>query len=109
MEIPLNSYKAVSVHNSRDTQKNLKHYDVIWEDRDVRYDINSKQLKLRNGEFIVDKLHVIENTKGNRENKDSFFCAAISPNMPYYHKLSSAEFIPLLYPLQAEFKARIGF
>ncbi|KRY33457.1 Bardet-Biedl syndrome 5 -like protein [Trichinella spiralis] len=38
-------------------KKNLKHYDVIWEDRDVRYDVNSKQLKLRNGEFIVDKLH----------------------------------------------------
>ncbi|KRZ47798.1 Bardet-Biedl syndrome 5 -like protein [Trichinella nativa] len=46
-------------------ERNLKHYDVIWEDRDVRYDVDSKQLKLRNGEFIVDKLHGIENTKGN--------------------------------------------
>ncbi|OUC43791.1 hypothetical protein D917_09516, partial [Trichinella nativa] len=54
MEIPLKSYKAVSVYNSRDThvssteifikcfkKRNLKHYDVIWEDRDVRYDVDS--------------------------------------------------------------------
>ncbi|KRY33478.1 Bardet-Biedl syndrome 5 -like protein, partial [Trichinella spiralis] len=50
-------------------EKNLKHYDVIWEDRDVRFDVDSKQLKLRNGEFIVDKSHGIEDTKGNRGQK----------------------------------------
>ncbi|KRZ82113.1 Bardet-Biedl syndrome 5 -like protein [Trichinella sp. T8] len=49
----------------KSVEKNLKHYDVIWEDREFRYDVDSKQLKLRNGEFIVDKLHGIENTKGN--------------------------------------------
>ncbi|KRX34064.1 Bardet-Biedl syndrome 5 -like protein, partial [Trichinella murrelli] len=74
VEIPLKLYKAVSVYNSRDyahasVQKNLKHYDVIREDRDVRYDVDSKQLKLRNGEFIVDKSHGIENTKANRRQK----------------------------------------
>ncbi|KRX45571.1 Bardet-Biedl syndrome 5 -like protein, partial [Trichinella sp. T9] len=53
----------------RSVQKNLKHYDVIREDRDVRFDVDSKQLKLRNGEFIVDKSHGIENTKGNRRQK----------------------------------------
>ncbi|KRY08940.1 Bardet-Biedl syndrome 5 -like protein [Trichinella patagoniensis] len=53
----------------KSVQKNLKHYDVIREDRDVRYDIDSKQLKLRNGEFVVDKSHGIENTKGNRRQK----------------------------------------
>ncbi|KRX36674.1 Bardet-Biedl syndrome 5 -like protein [Trichinella murrelli] len=54
----------------KSVEKNLKHYDVIWEDREFRYDVDSKQLKLRNGEFIVDKLHGIENTKGNREHQD---------------------------------------
>ncbi|KRX51614.1 Bardet-Biedl syndrome 5 -like protein [Trichinella sp. T9] len=54
----------------KSVEKNLKHYDVIWEDREFRYDVDSKQLKLRNGEFIVDKLHGIENTKGNREHKE---------------------------------------
>ncbi|KRY44686.1 Bardet-Biedl syndrome 5 -like protein [Trichinella britovi] len=56
----------------KSVEKNLKHYDVIWEDREFRYDVDSKQLKLRNGEFIVDKLHGIENTKGNREHKDLY-------------------------------------
>ncbi|KRY43895.1 Bardet-Biedl syndrome 5 -like protein [Trichinella britovi] len=54
----------------KSVQKILKHYDVIREDRDVRYDVDSKQLKLRNGEFIVDKSHGIENTKGNRRQKE---------------------------------------
>ncbi|KRZ74976.1 Bardet-Biedl syndrome 5 -like protein [Trichinella papuae] len=53
----------------KSVEKNLKHYDVIWEDRDVRFDVDSKQLKLRNGEFIVDKSHGIEDTKGNRGQK----------------------------------------
>ncbi|OUC43815.1 hypothetical protein D917_09508 [Trichinella nativa] len=53
----------------KSVEKNLKHYDVIWEDRDVRFDVDSKHLKLRNGEFIVDKSHGIEDTKGNRGQK----------------------------------------
>ncbi|KFD56023.1 hypothetical protein M514_03147 [Trichuris suis] len=40
-------------------------YDVIWEDRDIQFDLDSKLLKLRNGEFIVEKSHGVEDTKGS--------------------------------------------
>ncbi|KRZ94228.1 Bardet-Biedl syndrome 5 -like protein [Trichinella sp. T8] len=44
--------------------------DVVLQSyRDVRFDVDSKHLKLRNGEFIVDKSHGIEDTKGNRGQK----------------------------------------
>ncbi|XP_071491854.1 BBSome complex member BBS5-like [Diadema antillarum] len=40
-------------------------YDALWEDRDVRFDINPTQMNMRPGEAVIDKLESIEDTKGN--------------------------------------------
>ncbi|XP_035188065.1 Bardet-Biedl syndrome 5 protein isoform X3 [Oxyura jamaicensis] len=39
--------------------------DVLWEDRDVRFDISPQQMKMRPGELLIDCLESIEDTKGN--------------------------------------------
>ncbi|XP_028737837.2 Bardet-Biedl syndrome 5 protein isoform X1 [Peromyscus leucopus] len=39
--------------------------DVLWEDRDVRFDVSSQQMKTRPGEILIDCLDSIEDTKGN--------------------------------------------
>jgi len=38
---------------------------VLWEDRDIRFDVNVQQLRLRPGEKLIDQLDAIEDTKGN--------------------------------------------
>uniref|UniRef100_K1QJC8 Bardet-Biedl syndrome 5-like protein n=1 Tax=Magallana gigas TaxID=29159 RepID=K1QJC8_MAGGI len=37
----------------------------LWEDRDVRFDINPNQMKMRPGEKLIDALNAVEDTKGN--------------------------------------------
>ncbi|XP_057279610.1 Bardet-Biedl syndrome 5 protein isoform X2 [Pezoporus wallicus] len=39
--------------------------DVLWEDRDVRFDISPQQMKMRPGEILIDCLESVEDTKGN--------------------------------------------
>ncbi|XP_061199066.1 Bardet-Biedl syndrome 5 protein isoform X3 [Neopsephotus bourkii] len=39
--------------------------DVLWEDRDVRFDISPQQMKMRPGEVLIDCLESVEDTKGN--------------------------------------------
>ncbi|XP_046569797.1 Bardet-Biedl syndrome 5 protein homolog [Haliotis rubra] len=39
--------------------------DVLWEDRDVRFDINPSQMRMRPGEKLIDRLDAVEDTKGN--------------------------------------------
>lgn len=39
--------------------------DVLWEDRDVRFDISHQQMRMRPGETLIDKLESVEDTKGN--------------------------------------------
>uniref|UniRef100_A0A2K5Z6G2 Bardet-Biedl syndrome 5 protein homolog n=1 Tax=Mandrillus leucophaeus TaxID=9568 RepID=A0A2K5Z6G2_MANLE len=39
--------------------------DALWEDRDVRFDLSSQQMKTRPGEVLIDCLDSIEDTKGN--------------------------------------------
>ncbi|XP_048201239.1 Bardet-Biedl syndrome 5 protein isoform X2 [Perognathus longimembris pacificus] len=39
--------------------------DVLWEDREVRFDLYSQQMKTRPGEVLIDCLDSIEDTKGN--------------------------------------------
>ncbi|XP_046847107.1 Bardet-Biedl syndrome 5 protein-like isoform X1 [Xenia sp. Carnegie-2017] len=39
--------------------------DILWEDRDVRFDITLQQMRMRNGEIQIDKLDSVEDTKGN--------------------------------------------
>ncbi|XP_028603693.2 BBSome complex member BBS5 isoform X1 [Podarcis muralis] len=43
--------------------------DSLWEDRDVRFDITSQQMKMRPGEVLIDCLDPIEDTKGNNGEK----------------------------------------
>ncbi|XP_071542201.1 BBSome complex member BBS5 isoform X3 [Panulirus ornatus] len=38
---------------------------MLWEDRDVRFDISPQQMKMRSGERVIDRLESIEDTKGN--------------------------------------------
>uniref|UniRef100_A0A915L6W6 Bardet-Biedl syndrome 5-like protein n=1 Tax=Romanomermis culicivorax TaxID=13658 RepID=A0A915L6W6_ROMCU len=40
-------------------------FDSIWEDREVKFDIDINQMRLRAGEFLIDRLDNIEDTKGN--------------------------------------------
>lgn len=37
----------------------------LWEDRDVRFDVNPAQMKMRPGEKLIDSLNAVEDTKGN--------------------------------------------
>ncbi|XP_057293907.1 Bardet-Biedl syndrome 5 protein homolog [Hydractinia symbiolongicarpus] len=39
--------------------------ELLWEDRDVRFDITSQQMKMRPGEVLIDHLESVEDTKGN--------------------------------------------
>ncbi|XP_074658575.1 BBSome complex member BBS5-like isoform X2 [Tubulanus polymorphus] len=39
--------------------------DIIWEDRDIRFDISPGQMRMRPGEKLIDKLDAVEDTKGN--------------------------------------------
>ncbi|XP_051842171.1 Bardet-Biedl syndrome 5 protein isoform X3 [Antechinus flavipes] len=39
--------------------------DGLWEDRDIRFDVPSQQMKTRPGEVLIDCLDSIEDTKGN--------------------------------------------
>uniref|UniRef100_A0A8C2YFJ8 Bardet-Biedl syndrome 5 protein homolog n=1 Tax=Coturnix japonica TaxID=93934 RepID=A0A8C2YFJ8_COTJA len=46
--------------------------DVLWEDRDVRFDISPQQMKMRPGEVLIDCLESIEDTKGNNGDRGSY-------------------------------------
>ncbi|XP_060085835.1 Bardet-Biedl syndrome 5 protein homolog [Ylistrum balloti] len=37
----------------------------LWEDRDVRFDVNPSQMRMRPGEKMIDRLDAVEDTKGN--------------------------------------------
>ena len=42
------------------------HYmQEIWQDREIRFDVSRPQLKTSNGEFEIDSINSVEDTKGN--------------------------------------------
>ncbi|CAG0888366.1 unnamed protein product [Cyprideis torosa] len=43
--------------------------EIFWEDKDVRFDVSPKDLQLRPGEEMLEKLEHIEDTKGNSGEK----------------------------------------
>lgn len=43
----------------------------VWQDREIRFDANQSQLKIRKGEYKVELLPNIEDTKGNPDEKGS--------------------------------------
>jgi len=45
---------------------------VVWQDREIRFDIPPSSLSLRRGEFQIDWMNSIEDTKGNNGEKGVF-------------------------------------
>ncbi len=39
-------------------------FEPLWEDREVKFDLGKHQLRPRPGEFVIEKLEAIEDTKG---------------------------------------------
>ena len=39
--------------------------DLVWQDREIRFDINQANMNLRGGESLVESLKHIEDSKGN--------------------------------------------
>jgi len=39
--------------------------ELLWEDRDVRFDVSHQQMTMRAGEVMIDRLESVEDTKGN--------------------------------------------
>ncbi|CAK8675674.1 BBSome complex member BBS5-like [Clavelina lepadiformis] len=39
--------------------------DVLWEDRDIRFDISIRQMHMRPGEQLIETFNSVEDTKGN--------------------------------------------
>ena len=38
---------------------------MLWQDKEIRFDNKFEQLELRRGEFLIDTMSKIEDTKGN--------------------------------------------
>ena len=47
------------------TSKPIEKVEPLWQDRDVRFDVPLIELKLRNGERIIEYYNKVEDTKGN--------------------------------------------
>ncbi len=39
--------------------------DMLWQDKEIRFDNKFEQLELRRGEFLIDTMSKIVDTKGN--------------------------------------------
>jgi Bardet-Biedl syndrome 5 protein len=46
----------------------------IWQDRDIRFDTPPKNLVCRVGEYIIDSINSVEDTKGNNGERGSIIC-----------------------------------
>eukprot|EP00033_Pygsuia_biforma_P003251 GCRY01003563.1.p1 GENE.GCRY01003563.1~~GCRY01003563.1.p1 ORF type:complete len:344 (+),score=65.22 GCRY01003563.1:140-1171(+) len=46
----------------------------VWQDREIRFDLPLVDLELRKGEFIIDSMDNVEDTKGNNGEVGSLFC-----------------------------------
>lgn len=42
-----------------------QHFEEVWQDREIKFDQPSSVLKLRKGEFQIDSINSVEDTKGN--------------------------------------------
>ena len=45
--------------------------DGVWQDRDIRFDTQQSLLAIRSGEFQIDSINSVEDTKGNNGEKGS--------------------------------------
>jgi len=44
----------------------------VWQDREIRFDVPLSMLAMRRGEFQIDWMNSIEDTKGNNGEKGTF-------------------------------------
>jgi len=51
----------------------MSKYESLWEDREIRFDLNKEQLCLREGEHLVQNHGRVEDTKGNPGKKGELF------------------------------------
>ena len=45
--------------------------EYIWQDREIRFDVQASELACRTGETVIDSIHSVEDTKGNNGEKGS--------------------------------------
>lgn len=45
--------------------------DYIWQDREIRFDTSARNLENRAGEYIIDTINSVEDTKGNNGERGS--------------------------------------
>jgi len=45
--------------------------DFIWQDREIRFDVEPSELQARSGEKVIDSIHSVEDTKGNNGERGS--------------------------------------
>uniref|UniRef100_A0A1I8F3J3 Bardet-Biedl syndrome 5 protein homolog n=1 Tax=Macrostomum lignano TaxID=282301 RepID=A0A1I8F3J3_9PLAT len=57
--------------------------ELLWQDREIRFDLELRLLNLRPGEKVVDRLDLVEDTKGNNGDKaigyNCVLCITIKP------------------------------
>lgn len=42
-----------------------KMHEIVWQDREVRFDSLPEQMQCRKGEMVIDSINSVEDTKGN--------------------------------------------
>jgi len=52
----------------------LTEFQFVWQDRDLRFDIEPRFLACRNGETIIDSINAVEDTQGNNGQRGSLIC-----------------------------------
>ena len=61
--------------------------DMLWQDKEIRFDNKFEHLELRRGEFLVDTMSKIEDTKGNNgDNGELQVSFTVTISFPeFYH------------------------
>lgn len=48
--------------------------DVVWQDREVRFDSAPREMQCRKGEVVIDSINSVEDTKGNNGERGVGVC-----------------------------------
>lgn len=51
--------------------------EVVWQDREVRFDCAHGEMQCRKGEVVVDSINSVEDTKGNNGERGVCICARV--------------------------------
>ena len=55
--------------------------DMLWQDKEIRFDNKFEHLELRRGEFLIDTLSKIEDTKGNNGDNGELQVSETGPEL----------------------------